>query len=68
MPIWIKAILFCWFGLTPVGVIYINLWADQHALAALNKEYPRHISAVGLLIVLDILMVIPFVFWFIFMR
>lgn len=68
MPIWIKVILFCWFGVTPVSVVYIKLWAGQHPRKALRRDYPMHIMALGTFQLLEILTVIPFVFWLIFMR
>lgn len=68
MPIWIKAILFCWFGLTPVGYVLLLIWCNEHPLEAIARKYPGWILGFGILVILDILAVLPVVFWFIFLR
>lgn len=67
MPIWIKIILFCWFGLTPVGYIPFGLWCDTHPLEVRTKNYPGWVLGFGTLVIFDILAILPFIFWLIFL-
>lgn len=68
MPIWIKLILFCWFGLTPVGYVSFRMWCAEHPLEVMSKKFPGWVLGFGMLFILDVLAVLPVVFWLIFLR
>ncbi len=68
MPIWIKAILFCWFGLTPFAYISFRIWCQMNPLKVLTKDVPKWAISYGILIIIDILTILPVIFWFIFLR
>ena len=68
MPIWIKAIMFCWFGLTPIVYFFFRIWCNNHVFEIMEKKYPGWVLGFGVLVILDILAILPVAFWLIFMR
>ena len=68
MPIWIKVILFCWFGLTPFGYVSFRIWCHTNPFKVLTKEFPAWAVSYGILVIFDILTILPVIFWFIFLR
>lgn len=68
MPIWIKVILFCWFGLTPVGFFAFRIWCNNNPFDVMTNKYPAWVLCFGALFILDVLAVLPVIFWLIFLR
>lgn len=68
MPIWIKIVFFCWFGLTPVGFIAFCIWCMNNPLDAMVDRYPIWAIIFAILFIADVIMILPVMFWFIFLR
>lgn len=67
MPIWVKIAIFM-IALSPIEWLVINMWAQDHIVEVAMKKYPGWILTLAFLIMLNILLVIPVIFWLIFLR
>lgn len=67
MPIFVKCILMLWV-VTFVGWIFLRIWGLSHVWDIANNKYPTWGLAVGILLILSILSIIPLVVYLLFFR